>query len=305
VLADSSSLPAAQQPKSDLSVLDASPAPSSVSVADFSDIPFFDDSPAPLGEEAARPDAFAEGEGDEQKQLQEKPKKVYGQAHWDAVHDTLENFVLIYGEDLVWDVRQRMLMKISSMRTIISNSDVMKFWGGDARKWVLKKNIVFDPKEAPSLTVSGPSATVNLFSGWKMQPKKGDCLQIQTLLLHLVDGNEELAMWILRWLAYPLRNRGAKMETSIIMHGDEGSGKNFFFEKVIKAIYGEYGYVIGNAQLESQFNDWASMKLFMVADEVVTRSELKHMKGKLKYLVSATLSSSTLKVCLSIVRPIT
>jgi phage/plasmid primase-like uncharacterized protein len=278
--------PAAQQPKYDLSVLDAPPAPSSASVADFSDIPFFDDSPAPLGEVAAQHDFFAEGEGDEQIQLQEKPKKVYGQAHWDAVHDTLENFVLIYGEDLVWDVRQRMLMKISSMRTIISNSDVMKFWGGDARKWVLKKNIVFDPKEAPSPAVSGATATVNLFSGWKMQPKKGECLQIQTLLLHLVDGNEEMALWIMRWLAYPLRNRGAKMETSIIMHGDEGSGKNFFFEKVIKAIYGEYGYVIGNAQLESQFNDWASMKLFMVADEVVTRSELKHMKGKLKYLVS-------------------
>ena len=119
-----------------------------------------------------------------------------------------------------------------------------------------------------------------------MKPKKGDCLQIQVLLSHLCNGIPEMELWIERWLAYPLRHPGAKMETSIIMHGDEGSGKNFFFEKVVKSIYGEYGYVIGNAQLESNFNDWASMKLFMVADEVVTRSELKQMKGKLKYLVS-------------------
>jgi putative DNA primase/helicase len=232
-------------------------------------------------------DRSAPGEGGEETaRKKDKPKKVYGQAHWDQVDDVLENFILIYGEDLVWDCRQRMLMKVSAMRTIVANNDVMKFWSGEARKWVLKKNIVFDPTETPSPAASGPTATVNLFSGWKMRPKKGNCLQIRVLLSHLCDGNEEMETWILRWLAYPLRNPGAKMETSIIMHGDEGSGKNFFFEKVVKAIYGEYGYVIGNAQLESNFNDWASMKLFMVADEVVTRSELKQMKGKLKYLVS-------------------
>lgn len=228
---------------------------------------------------------FSGGEGDAPKR-KEKPKKEYGEAHWRQVEDVLENFVLIYGEDLVWDCRQRMLMKLSAMRTIVQNSDVMKFWSGDARKWVLKKNIVFDPTETPSPAESGETATLNLFSGWKMTPKKGNCLRIQTLLMHLVDGNNELYDWIARWLAYPLCNPGAKMETSIIMHGDEGSGKNFFFEKVVKAIYGEYGYVIGNAQLEANFNDWASMKLFMVADEVVTRAELKQMKGKLKYLIS-------------------
>ena len=247
----------------------------------------FDGAPPLDGVYPKSGDLFPPGEGEGgEPHKKEKPKKIYGKAHWDQVEDVLDNFILIYGEDLVWDCRQRMLMKLSSMRTIVQNSDVMKFWGGDARKWVLKKNIVFDPRETPSPATSGPTATVNLFSGWKMKPKKGECMQIRVLLAHLCDGNEDLEMWILRWLAYPLRFPGAKMETSIIMHGDEGSGKNFFFEKVVKAIYGEYGYVIGNAQLESNFNDWASMKLFMVADEVVTRSELKQMKGKLKYLVS-------------------
>jgi hypothetical protein len=247
-------------------------------VSDFDDGVGMDD--IPFGE----PDGFAGGGG--ARKPKDKPKKVYGDDHWAQVADVLENFILIYGEDLVWDCRQRMLMKLSSMRTIVQNSDVMKFWGGDARKWVLKKNIVFDPRETPSPAISGPTATVNLFSGWKMKPKAGNCVQIRVLLSHLCDGNEDLETWILRWLAYPLRNPGAKMETSIIMHGDEGSGKNFFFERVVKMIYGEYGYVIGNAQLESNFNDWASMKLFMVADEVVTRSELKQMKGKLKGLVA-------------------
>jgi len=249
------------------------------------DAPMRTGAPNPVsgGSDGQGPGGESSKEG---KPKKEKPKKEYGQAHWDHVDEVLENFILIYGEDLVWDCRQRMLMKLSAMRTIVQNNDVMKFWGGDARKWVLKKNIVFDPSETPSPAKSGPTATVNLFSGWKMEPRKGNCIQIRTLLAHLCNGVEDMENWIARWLAYPLRNPGAKMETSIIMHGDEGSGKNFFFEKVVKAIYGEYGYVIGNAQLESNFNDWASMKLFMVADEVVTRAELKQMKGKLKYLVS-------------------
>jgi phage/plasmid primase-like uncharacterized protein len=235
-------------------------------------------------------DASARGEGDDsaegEKPKKDKPKKVYGPDHWDKVNEVLDNFILIYGEDMVWDCRHRMLMRISAMRTIVGNGDVMKFWSGDARRWVLKKNIVFDPRDTPSPAESGPTATVNLFNGWAMRPKQGTCFQIRVLLLHLCDGNHDLETWILRWLAYPLRNPGAKMETSIIMHGDEGSGKNFFFERVVKPIYGDYGYVIGNDQLESKFNDWASMKLFMVADEVVTRAELKQMKGKLKGLIS-------------------
>jgi hypothetical protein len=232
--------------------------------------------------------ARGEGESDpgDKKAAKDKPKKVYGDEHWNKVNEVLDNFILIYGEDMVWDCQHRMLMRISAMRTIVGNSDVMKFWSGPQRRWVLKKNIVFDPTNTPSPAESGPTATVNLFNGWPMKPKQGKCIQILTLLSHLCDGNEEMETWIARWLAYPLRNPGAKMETSIIMHGDEGSGKNFFFERVVKPIYGEYGYVIGNDQLESKFNDWASMKLFMVADEVVTRAELKQMKGKLKGLIS-------------------
>ncbi|NHZ84152.1 hypothetical protein F2P44_33590, partial [Massilia sp. CCM 8695] len=108
---------------------------------------------------------LAPGEGGDEQEAhkKDKPKKVYGQQHWDQVDDILENFILIYGEDLVWDCRERLLMKLSAMRTIVQNCDVMKFWGGDARKWILKKNIVFDPRERPSPAPSGPTATVNLF----------------------------------------------------------------------------------------------------------------------------------------------
>ncbi|MEV4782495.1 hypothetical protein [Burkholderia sp. LMU1-1-1.1] len=54
----------------------------------------------PFGESAP---LFRRGEGASAVVVKEKPKKVYGAEHWAAVEDVLDNFILIYGEDLVWD----------------------------------------------------------------------------------------------------------------------------------------------------------------------------------------------------------
>jgi len=115
----------------------------------------------------------------------------------------------------------------------------------------------------------------------------GDCQPIIDLLDHLCNTDPEIREWILDWIAYPLQNPGAKMPTSVIMHGDEGSGKNLFWE-IVQAIYGEYGSVVGQDQLEDKFNDWISRKLFIIGDEVLSRQEMRHLKGKLKAMISGT-----------------
>jgi len=58
-----------------------------------------------------------------------------------------------------------------------------------------------------------------------------------------------------------------------------------FFETVM-AIYGQYGRVVDQNAIEDKFNDWASKKLFLIADEVVARAELFHVKNKLKHLIT-------------------
>lgn len=220
--------------------------------------------------------ATAEGGGGKQ-----KPKKEYGDNHWKTVDHLIDNFTLIYGDDTAWDGANRVLIRVANMR-LAFGTDAVKFWLNNAdRRMVNKDCVVFDP----TLT-SDPDRTVNLFNGFKTVPKEGSCEKIVQLLLHLCGNDAEVMAWVLRWIAYPLQNPGAKMRTSIITHGDEGSGKNLFWENVVGKIYGEYSGVIGNAQIESAFNEWASKKLFMVADEVVTRSELRQMKGKLKHMVT-------------------
>lgn len=212
-----------------------------------------------------------------------KPVKEYGDSHWDKVDRLLKNFTLIYGADEVWDNERRMLIKINPLRLAFGN-DAVKYWLNNAdRKMVPLNKVVFDPTQK-----SDPETTVNLFNGISMVPRAGDksdyCLIVD--LLRYLCGTDDVFEWVICWLAYAIQNPGAKMVTSIIMHGDEGSGKNLFFEKCIAKIYGEYGGVIGNAEIESQFNEWASKKLFVVCDEVVTKSELRQLKGRLKAMVS-------------------
>jgi hypothetical protein len=199
----------------------------------------------PFGESAP---LFAGGEGAGAVAVKDKPKKVYGQAHWDAVDDVLENFILIYGEDLVWDCRQRMLMKVSAMRIIVAKQrrdEVLV--GRCAQVGPEKEHRVRSDRDAQSGR-SGPTATVNLFSGWKMQPKKGNCMQIQVLLSHLCDGNEDLRLvdicagWPTRCATRARRWKRRSSCTATRAPVRTSSSRRWSRPSTAK-----YGYVIGNA----------------------------------------------------------
>ena len=90
---------------------------------------------------------------------------------------------------------------------------------------------------------------------------------------------------MLKWLAYPIQHPGAKMKTALVFHGGQGTGKNLFFETYMQ-IYGEYGRIVDQSAIEDRFNEWVSKKLFLIADEVIARQELYHVKNKLKGMVT-------------------
>lgn len=190
-----------------------------------------------------------------------------------------QHFSYQYGSDIAWDRRERLAMKISHMRHTFGQ-DAVKLWlTSEKRHDVRAEEVVFDP------TGKCSDQCVNLFGGIELQPVDGEVAPMLELLDHLCDNDEEVRDWLLNWLALPLQRLGSKMRTAVIVHGDEGSGKNLFFEAV-RDIYGEYALVVGQDQLEDKFNDWLSCKLFIIGDEVVTRQELRHHKGRLKAMIS-------------------
>lgn len=90
---------------------------------------------------------------------------------------------------------------------------------------------------------------------------------IRMLLLHLCNQDAEQATWVARWLAYPLRNPGAKMKTALLVDGAEGAGKSLFFEKIIGPMYGNQAQ-LGGVLPRRAFNGWAIGKRYAVITEV-------------------------------------
>ena len=133
---------------------------------------------------------------------------------------------------------------------------------------------------------------LNTWQGWPMKPKAGSCERLLELLRYLCSGEDEpgkadeLYHWLLCWMAYPLQHPGAKMASAVIMHGPQGTGKSTVFQALAR-IYGEYSTVLNQRGLEDKFNsDWSDSKLFILAEEVVTRAEMWQIKNELKELVT-------------------
>ncbi|MGB3068455.1 MAG: primase-helicase family protein [Ottowia sp.] len=209
------------------------------------------------------------------------PKREKRKKRFDAnkLSRLFKDFRYEYGSNLAWDVVNRIPIIISNLRHTFGNDEVKMWMNSDKRQVVMPGDVVFDPA-----CRCGPEC-VNLFGGLTMVPKAGDCQPIVDLLMHLVDDDETVHEWVLDWIAYQLQNPGAKLPTAIIMHGDEGSGKNLFWEGVM-LMWGEYAAIVGQSELESQYNDWLSKRMFIIGDEVLSRQEMRHLKGKLKAMIS-------------------
>lgn len=205
-----------------------------------------------------------------------------------------KHFALIYGSQDVWDGVNRMMMGIADLRLAFGRLCVNMWLDSDECQKVKVRDVLF----APGRDVE--AGQINLFNGFELSPLRCTADDVRPMLdlLRYLCANasglgdssetlsaEDVAQWVLRWLAYSLQHVGAKMRTALVFHGDEGAGKNLFFE-VMRDIYGEYGLVVGQDQLDDKFNDWASRRLFIVGDEVLTRTELAHAKNKLKGMIT-------------------
>ena len=202
----------------------------------------------------------------------------------ETLDELLERFSLVYGQGgVVFDHQQHRLVALSDMRDICLQREVHRAWMEHPDRHIVDtENVGFDP------ACTDPSIHCNLWAGWPTTPKAGKCTALLDLLQYMCSNDENpqaLYAWVLNWLAFPIQHPGAKMKTTIVVHGPQGTGKNQFFEAYM-AIFGRYGRVIDQSAIEDKFNDWASRKLFLIADEVVARSDLYHIKNKLKAFIS-------------------
>jgi putative DNA primase/helicase len=198
-----------------------------------------------------------------------------------TIDEAVKRFALIFGgKGTLFDYQEHILVPKNDVLDILPEHG----WRDmrSIKRVVRMDEVGFDPAGTDK------RITCNLWGGWPTRPEEGTCDKLLELLDYLCseEGEDRKAFyWVVKWLAYPIQHPGAKMRTAIVFHGPQGTGKNLFFEAVM-AIYGEYGRIVDQAAVEDKFNDWASKKLFMIADEVVARQELFHVKNKLKGFVT-------------------
>jgi putative DNA primase/helicase len=201
----------------------------------------------------------------------------------------LDSFSLIYGTKTVWDDDTRRIVPVDALRLAMGQDAVKAWLAAPNRKMVMPEDLQFEPG------VELPAGCINLFDGLDVEPlpcPTSDVAPMLQLLRHLcsasadnADECDEVMEWVLRWCALPLQKVGTKMQTAIVMHGPQGTGKNLFWD-CWRDLFGRYGITVGQTELEDKFNDWLSAKLAIVGDEVVSRQEMYHNKNRLKLVVT-------------------
>lgn len=195
----------------------------------------------------------------------------------------LMRYIYLNPSDMAWDKDERTLVPLKELKYAIA--DCFDDWiKHPHRVERLKRNLVFDPTQK-----AHPDTHINTFRGFAIQPEKGDtkCLHIITALWKLCNQDREIFTWLTRWLAYPLQNPGAKMASAVLVHSSiHGSGKSYFFDVVMRSIYGEYAKTVGQAQLEGQYNDWMSRTLYCCYEEVLSRGQKYSHTGTLKQVIT-------------------
>ena len=70
---------------------------------------------------------------------------------------------------------------------------------------------------------------LNVWKGWTLQPKQGECGRIMAFLRDVIcDGDEEVFRYLLNWLAHMLQRPEEKPGVMIILLGGQGTGKGTF-----------------------------------------------------------------------------
>jgi putative DNA primase/helicase len=92
-----------------------------------------------------------------------------------------------------------------------------------------------------------------------------NCTNINSLLMHLCDFDQRTYCYLVKWLAYPLQNPGAKMQHAILINGQQGTGCSVFFNHVMAGIYTHAFRAIYEEDMGAS-NGWADGARFAVVE---------------------------------------
>lgn len=127
---------------------------------------------------------------------------------------------------------------------------------------------------------------LNTWRGMGVEPESGDVSKwLAVLEMNVPDA--ALRKWMIQWMAYPLQNLGAKLNTFIHMYGPPGTGKQAILLPLMK-IYGSNSITLSKQNIASDFNSVYSGKQFINVDEMHSENSQGALAitNKIKMLVT-------------------
>lgn len=100
-----------------------------------------------------------------------------------------------------------------------------------------------------------------------------------------IFGDLESQHFILDWFSWVIQNPHLNPQTALVFWGEQGSGKSFFAEKILKALFPENTYLDSDMAIFSQFTSDMERAKF-VAIEEADGTKLKDYQNKQKALIT-------------------
>jgi putative DNA primase/helicase len=234
---------------------------------------------APLAARAAEADKLAEKDAARSARTEAAQNGGGG-----VLGEALGRYVLLYPSQSVWDRERREVVALNDLKPKLAG------WYTDwlehpMRQELDRDRLVFDPQGR----YREDDGYINMFRGLPLSPRHDPdrCANIRELIRHLCNFDDRVYQWLMCWLAFPMQQVGTKLASAVLMHSEtHGTGKSLLFEEVIKPVYGEYAATLGQHQLESQYTDWRSQKLFGLFEEVFSRDQKYSHTGTLKHMIT-------------------
>lgn len=122
-----------------------------------------------------------------------------------------------------------------------------------------------------------PVGVLNGFSGWGVEPKKGNpAAFLQHLRDIICNGDEEKYSWIINRLAYVVQHGDVSISTSLVINGAEGLGKNLWWE-YLQQMFG-YRHTLYTSDPETftgRFTEELVGKFVVLSDEALFSGDVR------------------------------
>jgi hypothetical protein len=132
-----------------------------------------------------------------------------------------------------------------------------------------------------------PASICNLWRGWGVEPKPGDCSMFVEHISKIVcQGKTERYAWLMGWMADLVQKPMRKPGTAPVFMGKKGVGKSVVANALLRLVGKSHGKPVSHANhVVGHFNGHLEDCLLLVADEAFWAAS-KQAEGVLKQLIT-------------------